>query len=347
MSSEKPQIIQKYQKIAEKHVANRLIGLDEKRHDLINSYEAQAIKMAYKEGLSVLKIAELFKRDPRSVNKILPSGKQGLLDLTILEAGRRVLDFKTGKYARLIKFRIGNSQSNMVVVEKIRLEVLDSKKHDFGPRIEALIQPYRYDVELRIGEDVEYMVTEDNFKLAKNDFDDFEVLCTSQPGTIYRAVITVDHSEYPEIETISQYSEAFDLEFPRVEESTNVELGGRFKLVAASASDYLMHLSDFIQKLSKIDNVDLRLYLEKPLSDDLVQAIENGLTKSGANLCGPLRQEAGIIRIIFSYNEALPAAIANIKLPTVIGWQVFDTAGNCLRGMSKFDNNVAVVEEKP
>jgi len=67
----------------------------------------------------------------------------------------------------------------MIVVEKICLEVLDSKKHDFGPRIEALIQPYRYDVELRIGEDVEYMVTEDNFKLAKNDFDNFEVLCTS------------------------------------------------------------------------------------------------------------------------------------------------------------------------
>ncbi len=118
-------------------------------------------------------------------------------------------------------------------------------------------------------------------------------------------------------------------------------------MVAAEAGDYLMHLSEFVQKLSKIDNVDLRLYIEKPLSDDLVQAIENGLTKSGANLCSPLRQEAGIVRIIFNYTEALPAAIANIKLPTIIGWQVFDAAGNCLRGMRKFDNNVAVVEEKP
>jgi len=47
----------------------------------------------------------------------------------------------------------------------------------------------------------------------------------------------------------------------------------------------------------------------------------------------------------FSYNEALSAAVANIKLPTVIGWQVFDSAGNHLRGMRKFDNNVSVVVE--
>ena len=101
-------------------MANRIRSPeDRKRHDRISSSEAQAIKNAYKEGLSNLKIAELFKRDPRSVGKISPIGKKGLLDLIILETGRRVIDFKTGKYARLIKFRVGNHQSNMIVLEKI------------------------------------------------------------------------------------------------------------------------------------------------------------------------------------------------------------------------------------
>ncbi|MFC1909426.1 hypothetical protein ACFLXD_06230 [Chloroflexota bacterium] len=347
MSSENPEIIHKYQKIAEKYVVNRLIRQDEKRHDRISSSEAQAIKMAYKEGLSDLKIAALFKRDPRSISKVLPSGRKGLLDLVILQAGRRVVDFKTSKYARLIKFRIGNTRSNMILVENIRLEVLDSKKHDFGPRIEGLIQPYKYDVELQIGKDVEYVITEDNFKLAKNDFDDFEVLCTSQPGTIYTVVIIVDHSEYPKIETRIQRSEAFKLAFPKGEESTNVELGGQFKLIAANTSDYLTYLSDYIKNLSKVDRIELRIYLENPLSDDLVQAMENELTEHGAILCSPLLQDARIVRIIFSSNEALPVAIGNIKLPTLLGWQIFDAAGNCLRGMRKFDDNVAVVEEKP
>ena len=86
--------------------------------------------------------------------------------------------------------------------------------------------------------------------------------------------------------------------------------------------------------------------MENPLSDELVQAMENELVTSGAILFDTIKQEVSCVRVTFSFNEELSAALANIKLPNVIGWQVFDTAGNCLRGMRKFDNNVAVVEEQ-
>ena len=89
----------------------------------------------------------------------------------------------------------------------------------------------------------------------------------------------------------------------------------------------------------------MKIYLESPLSDELVKAIKNELTKYGASLCGPIRREAGILHIIFNFNEALPTAIANIRLPTLLGWQIFDSAGNHLRGMRRFENNVDILDD--
>jgi len=346
MSNKNLKIINKYQKIAEKCLVNRRMDPNRKRHDRIGKREAQAIVRAHLDDLSDLKIAELFKRDPRSVNKVInKTRKPGLLDLTILEAGRRVVDFNIGGYARLVKFRIGNNSSNMIVVEKINLQVLNSAEHDKGPRIEAAITPYKYDVELQIGSDTEYMVTEANFKLTRNDFDDYEVLCTSQPGTTYRVLINVSYSKYPDNKILSQCSEEFQLEFPKIEKSSDSSQADRFKLIAAGPNDYQTHLSNFLQGLSEIDTVDLRIYVEKPLSDNLMQAMQKRISQSGANLDAPIWYGSGIVRIIFHFNEALPAAIANIKLPSLLGWQVFDAAGNYLRGMFKFNEGVACLEE--
>ena len=72
------------------------------------------------------------------------------------------------------------------------------------------------------------------------------MLCPSLPDTIYQVVIIVYHSEYLEIETISQHFEAFDIEFPKVKESTNVEFRDPFKLITATTNDYLTHLSDLV-----------------------------------------------------------------------------------------------------
>ena len=62
-----------------------------------------------------------------------------------------------------------------------------------------------------------------------------------------------------------------------VEETTNVEPESKFKLIATNASNYLTYLSDYIESRLKVDRIELRLYLEKSLSDDLVKTIESGL----------------------------------------------------------------------
>lgn len=267
------------------------------------------------------------------------------LDLLVLEPGRRAIDFDTGEYVRLIRFRIGNTISNIIVVEKICLEILESKKHNVGPRIEAPIQPYRYDVKLSLGDQGEYPITDDKFKLPRNDIDDFVLLCTSQPETIYQVRLKVYYSEHPDTGIMSTYSEKFYMEFPKVQKAIDKKPIPGFKLVSATKKDYLEHLASFIGTESQLKNGELRLYLREPLSGERVKAIEDKFTTSGVNLDGHIRQSLCILFIRFRKSRTMAATISSLEVPNLIGWQLFNSQRQYIRGMGRFDDAVAVIEE--
>jgi hypothetical protein len=345
MNSEEPKIVKRYKKIAEKHIANGVPGRDDKRHDRIGDPEARTMVKAYNNGLSFKKIAVLFKRDWRSVKNVIKSGKTGSLDLSILMPGSRVIDFKTNNYARLVGFRIGNTSSDIIVVQKICLEVLETEKHDRGPRVEGRISPYKYDTKLSLGKEGEYPITDDKFKLPRNDIDDFELLCTSQPGTIYRARVKVYYSEHPSIRTTSVCSEELRLEFPKVKGRIGKKLTLDFKFVCATRRDYLHHLASFIGTVSLLEDGELRLYLEQPLPDEVVKAIEAELAESGVDLCDPIQQDAHILLIRFRRGETMATAISRIDIPNLIGWQLFGSQHEILGGMREFNESTAIIEK--
>jgi len=271
--------------------------------------------------------------------------EEGSLDLSVLEAGLRSINFDTGEYVRLIRFRVGNTTSNIIVVEKICLEILEAKKHDVGLRLEAAIQPYRYDVELSLGDQGEYTITDDKFKLPRNDIDDFILRCTSQPGTIYRVRVKAYYSKHPDTRIMSTYSKKFYLEFPKVQQSIDQKLIPGFKLVSATKSDYLDHLASFIGTELQLKNGELRLYLKEPLLGERVKVIEEKLTASGVNLNSHVQQELNILFIRFKQSKAMAAAIPSIDIPDLIGWQLFNSQHQYIRGMRRFDDAVAVIEE--
>lgn len=72
MKDKMPDIRKKYERLAEKHKANRKTGLvDMKRHDRISKSEARDMVKAHKEGLRPPAIASIFDRVPRSVAKVI------------------------------------------------------------------------------------------------------------------------------------------------------------------------------------------------------------------------------------------------------------------------------------
>lgn len=208
--------INKYEKIASKFKINaKRSPEDRKRHDRISKREAKAMSHAYEDDLTITKIAQLFDRDARVVAEKVKDAEKVEPILTMLEVGRRVIDSKTDRYARLIKFRLGNVSDKLIIIDNVCLKVIESEIQDFGPQIEGFMNHYNYDVELHLGEPGEYKITDDKFKLSKNDADDFEILCTAAPGLVCIARIKIYYSNYPESKTFDKYSEDFYLTFPK------------------------------------------------------------------------------------------------------------------------------------
>ena len=139
---------------------------------------------------------------------------ESTLVVSILEFGRRVIDSRR-RYARLVKFRLGNILNKPIIIERICLEILESETADFGPSLEGLITPYRYDVELELANPGDYTVTENKFKLNKDDTDDFEVLCTATPGLVCRIRVKVYYTRYPNTEILTECSAPLYLTFPK------------------------------------------------------------------------------------------------------------------------------------
>lgn len=180
-------------------------------------------------------------------------------------------------------------------------------------------------MELSLKGPSEYKITGDNFRLARYDTDDFEVLCTATPGFICSARLKVCYTVYPDTKILTTCSEPFVLTFPEGGSVLNKPEKLLNYTIGESLEDDLETLINYQGYLSEGDDGELRVYLREHLSDIRLQGIQKQLITSGVTLLGPVSQSHGCLFISFSYNDATLLALSNIKVSRPMGWQLFDS----------------------
>ena len=129
---------------------------------------------------------------------------------TVLEDATR--DTETRKVGKLVAFTLGNSSENVMIVEKICLEVQRCQPYDYAPGIGVRLYPFRYEVEL-CPQPGEYVVTEERFKYGRYDADDFDVVCMSPHGVEYAMRLNVYWSDLVTKKAFASHSDTFRICF--------------------------------------------------------------------------------------------------------------------------------------
>lgn len=271
----------------------------------------------------------------------------GSIDLSIIQWGRREINYETGECARLVAFRIGNITSDIVVIERICLEVIEARKSNKGLSIEGVIEPYRYDFKLSLSQRGKYPITDKKFKFSKNDLDDFEILFTSKPGMIYRVQVVVHYSNYPQTEVITMRSEEIRLQFPKTKRPIVINPITDFKLIHAQPQDYLRKLVDFLENTTIPDDGQLILYVDEPISHELRNIITQKMIASGVELNGNIGYDSGIAVIRFKHGRNMVKAFSTIDIPGLFGWHLADYEGKILFSMSKYLDSWAKITNNP
>lgn len=135
------------------------------------------------------------------------------LMIDIREFDTPAADLEKGKVGRCVAFRLGNCSDNVITVERICLEVLSCESYDLPPPIAAKVTTLKYEIELCPDCPGEYLVTEEIFRYAGPDADDFELLCSSPAGFKYKARLKVYCSDLATAKQFTSHSDAFDLHF--------------------------------------------------------------------------------------------------------------------------------------
>ena len=135
------------------------------------------------------------------------------LIVNIISAGNLTMDPKAGKGGRSVNFRVSNLSNNVIVVEKICLDVLRWQRFNVPPPIEALIKTFKYEVSLQPRYIGEYCFTSQKFKYARGDVDDFEVVCMSPPGNKYTIRLNFYCWDLATGKTFPVHSDDFDICF--------------------------------------------------------------------------------------------------------------------------------------
>jgi len=165
--------------------------------------------IATKLGISVWKVSEEMEK-ARLLEKEEPPERS--LIIWVREAGGAAFDIENQIGGRLVSFTLGNCSGNVLTVEKICLEVLRCEPLDLPPPIEARAMPLKYEIKLR-PEPGEYLVTEDRFRYAGRDADDFDLACNSPPGFKYKARLNIYYNDLATRKQYTSHSEAFRLYF--------------------------------------------------------------------------------------------------------------------------------------
>jgi hypothetical protein len=133
--------------------------------------------------------------------------------MSIREAGVAAFHLDGGKGGRRVAFTLGNCSDNVLTVEQICLEVAGCELWHQPPYLEAKVTPLRYEIELQPFHLGEYVVTEERFRYAGHDADDFDLLCMSPGGFKYKVRLKIYYSDLATKKQFTVYSDAFDLYF--------------------------------------------------------------------------------------------------------------------------------------
>jgi len=135
------------------------------------------------------------------------------LMISVQEVGGTAVDIETQRSGKLIAFTLGNRSENVITVNRICLEVLSCKPFDLPPPIEARFMPLKYEVTIRPDYLGEYVITEDRFRYAGPDADDFEVVCKSPAGFKYSARLNIYASDLATGNKLTVHSPTFEISF--------------------------------------------------------------------------------------------------------------------------------------
>ncbi len=135
------------------------------------------------------------------------------LKIEIRETGGTAVDPESGNGGQLVAFTVGNCSKNVLTVERICLEVLNCQSYDELPRIEARVIPLKYEVKLSPNRLGEYVVTEEKFRYAGPNADDFDLVGSSPPGFKYNVRLNIYYSDLATKKHFTLSSDTFDLYF--------------------------------------------------------------------------------------------------------------------------------------
>jgi len=135
------------------------------------------------------------------------------LIIWVRESGGLWIDLESHKGGRHIAFTLGNCSDNVLTVERICLEVLSCTSLDLPPPIEARMATWKLEVQLRPDYLGEYLIRSDKYKYAGRDADDFDLVCDSPPGFMYRGRLKVLFSDLATRNQFTTYSDTFSLYF--------------------------------------------------------------------------------------------------------------------------------------
>ena len=195
----------------------------------------------------------------------------------VRQAGGAAFDIESQMGGRLVSFTLGNCSGNVLTVEKICLEVLRCEPLDLPPRIEARAMPLKYEIKLR-PEPGEYLVTDDRFRYAGRDADDFDLVCNSPPGFKYKARLNIDYNDLATRKQYTSHSEAFRLYFYKEGKFllTHAEMAG---LKAKSRGMIPEITQSVIQEWELLSGTKKKIPISSDLLDSLMLLSAEGLAE--------------------------------------------------------------------
>ena len=135
------------------------------------------------------------------------------LTIRVREDVGTVVDLESSRAGQLVAFTVGNCSKNVLTVERICLEILSCQPYDELPHIEARVIPVKYEVKLSPDHLGEYVVTEEKFRFAGPDADDFDLVCNSPPGFKYNVRLNIYYSDLATKKHFPLSSDDFDIDF--------------------------------------------------------------------------------------------------------------------------------------
>jgi transcriptional regulator with XRE-family HTH domain len=135
------------------------------------------------------------------------------LVIVLRQDGWTAADLTKKKGGKVVAFTLGNISDNVLIVDKICLEVLKCESFDVAPPIEAMMIPFEYEIELKPDYIGEYVVTQQRFKYAGCDADDFEVVCLSPPGFIYTSRLKIYCNDLATKKAFTLCADPFHIKF--------------------------------------------------------------------------------------------------------------------------------------